>query len=913
MKLHPGERYELNKEDAFLRVVSGSLEVYAVICDKQEFKQGLLMTLKPGEAAFPAFDEFGWIKISVYALEETELEEAKLEAVSAAELHPLMTDWFCRLVRLPWLRLLADRGDDTLKSWQKGTALAGRETDSRALLAAFEENAHIFAALQGVRFRSEDKQLQRRIERRERQKERLIDASIGELLGEDLPFYEEAGEGTAGSQMEEAGFILENVQKALSMPTTHFSLPQEIVKKLDQVGLLRRLAQKGNMQLRLVKLTGEWYKKDTGVLIGYYCKEDGERIMAALLPERPGRYRFVSKDCPGGVPLTAEIAKKLDQDAFQCYPGFPRRKLKVMDLISFMFKSCWREDYRTIILVSFFAGFIPLVTPIITETIFRDIIPIMDRKGLVTVTQVMMVTSFTLAALSIIRSIAVLRITSRLNMNVEAALWGRLLSLPEKFFRRFTTGELASRMGAMDAVKNVVSGNFVSAVFGTIFSFWSLFLMCWYSLKLTAAAVGVWLVWCLVTAFIYRRVIGFQRKLIAASNEQAGLVQQIFAGLAKFRIHGAESQAFHLWSKVFGESWRWNLALRWQGNYNTIIASVQPFVLTMLLYYIAIYGLQDTALAKAGAAAGGAAAKAGPVGISYAEFLAFEAAYTSFNGTLNSVIPLVGQFFTIQPHIENLRPLLEEVPETTDDKAEAEVLTGAMEVSHLTFSYGEDKPDVLKDVSFTVAPGENLAIVGRSGCGKSTLVRLLLGFEQPKSGAIYYDGQSLADLSLSSVRSQLGVVLQNGQLMTGDIFTNIVGQAALTQDDAWAAAEAAGIADDIRAMPMGMQTMVSEGSTNISGGQRQRIMIARALAMKPAILVFDEATSALDNRAQAIVTESLDKLSVTRLVIAHRLSTIRNCDRILVMDKGTIAESGTFQELVDKGGLFAQLVRRQVA
>ena len=212
-----------------------------------------------------------------------------------------------------------------------------------------------------------------------------------------------------------------------------------------------------------------------------------------------------------------------------------------------------------------------------------------------------------------------------------------------------------------------------------------------------------------------------------------------------------------------------------------------------------------------------------------------------------------------------------------------------------------------------IAAGENVAIVGHSGCGKSTLVRLLLGFEKPRSGAIYYDGQSLAELSLPSVRSQMGVVLQNGQLMAGDIFTNIVGQAALTQDDAWAAAEAAGIADDIRAMPMGMNTVISEGSENISGGQRQRIMIARALAAKPAILIFDEATSALDNHTQSIVTESLNKLKTTRLVIAHRLSTIKECDRILVMDKGTLVESGTYDELLAKNGIFAQLVRRQVA
>ena len=206
-----------------------------------------------------------------------------------------------------------------------------------------------------------------------------------------------------------------------------------------------------------------------------------------------------------------------------------------------------------------------------------------------------------------------------------------------------------------------------------------------------------------------------------------------------------------------------------------------------------------------------------------------------------------------------------------------------------------------------------MAIVGKSGCGKSTLIRLLLGFEQPLGGAVYYDGQNLAELNAVSVRSQLGVVLQNGQLMTGDIFHNIIGINDLTLDDAWEAAEAAGIAEDIREMPMQMQTVVSEGSTNISGGQRQRLLIARALAMKPAILICDEATSALDNRTQAIVTKSLDQLHATRIVVAHRLSTIRNADRIIVLDEGRVAESGTFDELLENDGLFAAMVKRQIA
>lgn len=425
--------------------------------------------------------------------------------------------------------------------------------------------------------------------------------------------------------------------------------------------------------------------------------------------------------------------------------------------------------------------------------------------------------------------------------------------------------------------------------------------MCYYSLKLTAAAMVLWILYLAATIFIYRKVGIFQGKMVAARNLTSGLVQQIFTGLSKFRIGGAEEQAYFLWSKVFGEEWKWNLKLRLQNNYNTILNAVQPLTLTLLLYYVAFYVLSEVK------------GELFIAGIDYAEFIAFQAAFTGFNVTLNTMTGFIGQFFMIQPHIDNLRPILEETPEIADDKPDADILSGAIEVSHLTFSYTDNGANIVDDMSFRIAAGENVAIVGKSGCGKSTLLRLMLGFEKPKSGAIYYDGQDLSELNVSSVRSQMGVVLQNGQLMSGDIFANIVGATDLTQSDAWEAAKAAGLDEDIKKMPMGMQTVISEGSTNIFGGQRQRILIARALAAKPSILILDEATSALDNRTQAIVTKSLNERNVTRIVVAHRLSTIQDCDRIIVLDKGKIVESGTFDELVALNGIFADLVRRQIA
>ncbi len=895
MKLNAGERIELEKQNKLVRVTSGKLEVYAVTSGDMSFRQFFLMTIDEGEAAFPALDAFGEVHVVITALEDTEIAEISFDEGDLESLKSWMCLWFKKLGEISWLRLLADKGDPILQAWQNGTLFKEVEACG-PLIAGFTENQQLFTMLLGMRFGSEDKRFSRRMKVRKWSKKVLVENSIRSLLGEEPLYYESEGEKNQGS--EEAVFVMSKVAQAMGMPVDNIAISDDLAKQLDQVGILRRLAQKGNMQLRLVTLPEGWHRQDLGVMLGYMGPE---KSLVALIPEVPERYRAVTAEFPDGIPVTDETAIQISGDAFACYSGFPARALKLMDLLKFMFRQCWKADYRAVLLTSMIAGLIPLLTPIITETVFQDIIPIFDRQGLATVTQVLMVTSFTAAALSVVRSVAVVRISTKIEISSEAALWGRLLSLPTNFFRRYTVGELAGRMGGLGAATGLVSNEFVETFFNFIFSFWSVFLMCYYSLKLTAAAIAVWIVYSAFEFFIYRRVLDIRRKIIAADNQTAGTVQQIFAGLAKFRVQGAEEQAYRLWSRDFGKQWNHELALRWQNNYTSIISSIQPFILNLLLYYIAVEGIGE-------AENGGAVHQV----IGYAQFMAFSAAYSSFNGSLNGIMGFIGTVFGIQPQLENLRPILQEIPETAGDKNDASTLTGAMEVSHLSFSY-EEGEEVLHDVSFQVRAGENIAIVGKSGCGKSTLVRCLLGFEQPSKGFVSYDGQNLAELSLPSVRTQMGVVLQNGQLMTGDIFTNIVGTRLLTQDDAWAAAEAAGIAQDISEMPMGMQTIISEGSSNISGGQRQRILIARALVNKPAILIFDEATSALDNRAQSIVTESLAKLNATRIVVAHRLSTIRGCDRVIVMDDGRIAEEGGFDELAEKGGIFAELIKRQVA
>lgn len=488
-----------------------------------------------------------------------------------------------------------------------------------------------------------------------------------------------------------------------------------------------------------------------------------------------------------------------------------------------MVDRCWRGDYYYILLASVIAGLIPLLTPVITKSIFGDIIPIQDKQGLTTLTQVIMVAGFTSAAVAMVRSVAVLRITSHLDMATEAALWSRLLSLPADFFKRYQTGELLQRMSGIDAIKSLVTGELVGGVFNTVFSLWSILLMCWYSLQLTGVALLVWIVFFAVTAVIYRQVFKYQKNLVEAGNKTAGQVVQIFNGLAKFRSQGAEEQAFYLWAKCFGEQWRWNLKLRWQNNYSGIINSLQPLILCMILYYTTV-----DMMAKSAAA--------GQAAMTYAEFLGFEAAFSAFNATLVNMIPLAAKIFSVRPHIENLRPILEAEPEYSEEKIEAGYLTGEIEIRNLSFAYNKDAQDVLRDIDLFIKAGESVAIVGRSGCGKSTLVRLLLGFEKPRTGAVYYDNLDLNDLSLTSVRSQMGVVLQDGKLLAGSIFDNIVGTTAMTMDDAWLAAKRVGLDKDIQEMPMGMYTAISEGSGNISGGQRQRIRWREASSIIPTSL-----------------------------------------------------------------------------
>jgi len=690
---------------------------------------------------------------------------------------------------------------------------------------------------------------------------------------------------------------LRRIAGYLDVAEEQVRLPKDRGSELGELQLINQVSHLAGLQMRKVQLQQGWDEQDNGPLLAYYGPD---RHPVALLPVSPKSYQLFLPGEAIGRTLTKADLPAIQPQAVTFYASLLAKSVTLTEWIKFSLKKCWPRDYVSIVLTSLFAGIIPMLTPFVTNTIFSDLIPIADRHGHVMVIQVMMVAALASTGVSLTRGIAIMRIKGRTRLAAEAALWLRLLSLPSAFFRKYEAGDLALRLNSINMVSMVLSNSTVSTIFNGILSVFSLAMMLYYSWKLGLISVLLLFLYVAVVSFLVWKMIANKRQMMEASGKVAGQVLQILNGLAKFRMQGAETQAFYLWAKDFGAEWKWNRAVRWNTNWLEVVNSLQPVLLSMLIFYLTMYWLEVGDKEKTQF-------------ISQADFLSFNAAMSGFNAAVIGMIPVFSQLMDLIPTLERLKPILETAPEVSEEKIEAGEMTGRVEVNNLSFRYAPEKPLVLENISMTIKPGQFVAIVGSSGSGKSSLLRLLLGFEQPETGSVYYDGQDLAEISVKSVRSQMGVVLQHGQLMAGDIYGNIVGSLPLSIDDAWIAAEMVGLADDIRAMPMGMHTMISEGASNISGGQRQRVLIARSIVNRPRIIVFDEATSSLDNRTQAIVTESLEKLKATRIIVAHRLSTICNADYIYVLDKGRIAESGTFDQLMKSDRIFAAMAKRQLA
>jgi ATP-binding cassette subfamily C protein len=417
--------------------------------------------------------------------------------------------------------------------------------------------------------------------------------------------------------------------------------------------------------------------------------------------------------------------------------------------------------------------------------------------------------------------------------------------------------------------------------------------MLYYSPKLALVAIALTFV--RAAAIIGTNLVRlhFESRHFNQQGKVSGFVLQLLTGVGKLRVSAATSRALAIWSKQFATQKQFFVSSQVAGNGLGAFETAFPTIATLIIYAYASYSSSGL-LTDIGT------------------FFAFFSAFGQSMGSVGSWAAGVSEALIAIPPLQRLRPLIASPTEIPDDRQPPGELSGSVELARVSFRYLANGPLVLDNVSLKITPGEYVAVVGPSGSGKSSLFRLLLGFERAESGAVFYDGRSIETLDASALRRQLGVVLQNAKLANGNLYENICGGIRLPLDQAWEAARLAGIDDDIKAMPMGMLTQVAEGVSTLSGGQRQRIMIARAIARRPRILLFDEATSSLDNQSQAIVSDALENLNVTRIVIAHRLSTVQRADRIIVLVDGKIVETGTFAELNAASGMFASFARRQM-
>jgi NHLM bacteriocin system ABC transporter ATP-binding protein len=655
---------------------------------------------------------------------------------------------------------------------------------------------------------------------------------------------------------------------------------------------VRAVAHRSNIRFRTVTLDDAWNKSDVSSYLGWYRTSSGGSEPVALI-RRGNRYTVQGADDLLPRPVTHDELDRIDPEVYEFYTPFdPDRPTVLRDILRVSFLNTgW--SWMTVLLLAFFGALLGLLTPILTQTMISRLIPDGMSGLLWAAGGALAMTAVLLFVVSVVQNLAVGRISQLATRNLQAAFWDRLLSLPVSFFRRFNSGELAVRALAIDNLSRTLSVQVVSSLLTAMFGFIFLVQMMLYDVMLGLAGSFIISATVLVLYLIFVASSREQTSQLEAQMAANGWLVQMLTALPKLRIARAEDRMSARYFEFLGRSImaqsRTTLVSGRLSAWFALVTNGAPAV-----FYAVVLLRWDGGVAP----------------LTTATFLAFYVAFTIAFGSISGLAVPLSSLAVVAPMYRLLEPVMTELPESNPNLLDPGHLSGKIEFCDVWFRYAPGSPLVLKGLSFVTEPAELVAIVGTTGAGKSTLARLLLAFEQPEDGQVLLDGRDLSTLDPRAVRHQMGVVTQNGRISRGTVLKNILGAGSEDEDTAWEAAEGAAVADDIRAMPMGMHTLVDPG--NISGGQAQRLLIARALVTRPKIMIMDEATSALDNAAQEQVTEALSNMKATRLVIAHRLSTVRSANRIVVLDNGTVVESGKFDELMNSEGFFAGLVRRQV-
>lgn len=668
---------------------------------------------------------------------------------------------------------------------------------------------------------------------------------------------------------------------------------EELHRLTDPVDAIARAS---HIQHRRVLLRGAWWKSDAGPLLGF--RADGGQPVALL--RRRGGYQVVDPHTGARQRMGPRTAASLEPEAIMFYRPYPDRLVRPRQLVPFLLQGRGR-DLMFVLALAVLTALAGMLTPAATALLMDEAIPGANTRLVSELGLALLVAATAILVFGFAQGIVGIRMSVATESSVLSGLWDRMLKLRVPFFSRFSSGDLLARASAVSEASRAINGATVQSILAGLTSLLYLGLLGFLSMRLAAIAAGLAVAAGVTTgvgaAFLRQHV----KRLLELEGSVFALAVQMIRAVSKIRVAGAQRRAFSQWASAYAGQLRHVDRIQFTQDLVVVITQALPVIGVMMLFWLGA-GL----LVRSGG-------PQDPSAMTIGTFLAFQTAMTVFFLGVHALSLQLMDMLHTAARVKRTQPVLEAATEVEESRVDPGRLAGAVTLSHVDFRYITEGRKILDEVSIHVDPVEFVALVGPSGSGKSTIFRIILGFETPESGTVAFDGRELRSLDAVAVRRQLGVVLQAGRVSAGSILQNICPGGRITLDEAWEAVEDAGLAEDVRAMPMGLHTIVSEGGGNLSGGQRQRLLIARALVTRPRILLMDEATSALDNETQSVVTASLDRRKVSRVVIAHRLSTVRQASRIYVLDRGRVVEAGTYEELLREQGLFAAMMQRQIA
>jgi NHLM bacteriocin system ABC transporter ATP-binding protein len=636
------------------------------------------------------------------------------------------------------------------------------------------------------------------------------------------------------------------------------------------------------IQKREVKLDATWWHQNHGSMLGF----SPEGAPTPLI--RLDRYKRFQGDQSDYV--TDKIAKEIGKQGYMFYRHFDLRLKTGKEALSFFAKNYWKELIK-IIPIACLGVLFAMFPPIATSILFSYAVPSSDYSLVFYLFIGLLFSSIGFAFFYLYQGLVYLQLQGLGSHLIQTGFWDRLLRLSPLFFRKYTVGNLFTRIFSIEDIRTAIT-NFGSTIpISLLFALLYLSLMVFYSPLLSLIAGTFALLGLAITLLFAHLKVDVLRESFEFDGNLRGTVIQMIQGVTKLRIAGVSDSAFAHWASAFAKNNTLKLRAQIIQNGANLVSTVFPLLSLFFIYFALLHG----------------------VSISLPNFLAFNIAFGSFNFALYPIYNSIVELSDSIPRWERAQIILHEPLEEKERSIAPGKLTGNIRIQNVTFGYDPNLPPVLSNLSLQIKPKQFVGIVGRTGCGKSTLFRLLLSFEKPSSGVIYYDGIDLQSLNLQLVRNQLGVVLQDQGIMGGTLYEVVSSGGLYSQADFDRAFQLSGFADELASFPMGLNTVIPVNGKNLSGGQRQRLMLARALIGSPSILLFDEATSALDNNSQSKLMHNIESMPLTKILIAQRLNTVRNADIIYVIDQRTIVQTGTYDELSKQPGLFSEMLRKSTS